>query len=84
MYGRYHKELNISDENASDPHYESKGRRMPTSSIFAQIKITDSKKAEAFVNALVVSANDPPRKPSVLVIPTVTYLDEIRKMRQRE
>lgn len=50
---------------------------MPTSSIFAQIKITDPKKAEAFVNALVESANDPPRKTSAPVIPTVTDLDEI-------
>ena len=53
---------------------------MPTSSIFAQIKITDPKKAEAFVNALVESANDPPRKPSASVVPTVTDLDEIRKI----
>ena len=53
---------------------------MPTSSIFALIKITDPKKAEAFVNALVKSANDPPRKPSAPVIPTVTDLDEIRKI----
>ena len=53
---------------------------MPTSSIFALIKITDPKKAEAFVNALVESTNDPPRKPSAPVIPTVTDLDEIRKI----
>ena len=53
---------------------------MPTSSIFAQIKITDPKKAEAFVNALVESANDPPRKPSAPVVPTVTDLNKIRKI----
>lgn len=53
---------------------------MATSSIFAQVKITDPKKAEAFVNALDASAKDPKRKPSAPVIPTVTDLDEIRKI----
>lgn len=53
---------------------------MATSSIFAQVKITDPKKAEAFVNALEASANDPKRKPTAPVIPTVTDLDEIRKI----
>lgn len=53
---------------------------MPTSSIFAQVKITDPQKAEAFVNALEASANDPKRKPTAPIIPTVTNLDEIRKI----
>lgn len=53
---------------------------MPISSIFAQVKITDPKKAEAFVNALEASANDPKRKPTAPIIPTVTNLDEIRKI----
>lgn len=53
---------------------------MPASSIFAQVKITDPKKAEAFVNALEASANDPKRKPTAPIIPTVTNLDEIRKI----
>jgi len=35
---------------------------MATSSIFANVKITDPKKAEAFVNALEASANEPKKK----------------------
>lgn len=53
---------------------------MATSSIFANVKITDPKKAEAFVNALEASANDSPRKPSAPIIPTVTDLAAIRKL----
>jgi len=53
---------------------------MPTSSIFARVKISDPQKAEAFVQALEASANDPKRKPTAPVIPTVTDLEEIRKI----
>lgn len=36
---------------------------MATSSIFANVKITAPKKAEAFVNALETSANEPKKSP---------------------
>lgn len=52
---------------------------MATSSIFANIRITDPKKAEAFVEALDESARDPERVPSASVIPLVTNIDDIRK-----
>lgn len=52
---------------------------MATSSIFANIRITDSKKAEAFAEALDESARDPERVPSASVIPLVTNIDDIRK-----
>lgn len=53
---------------------------MATSSIFANIKITDPKKAEAFVNALEASANVPQRGLSAPVIPTLTDKDAIRQL----
>ncbi|MBE6658642.1 MAG: hypothetical protein E7604_09385 [Ruminococcaceae bacterium] len=53
---------------------------MATSSIFAHVKITDPQKAEAFVNALEASENDPKVKPSAPVIPTLTDLDAIRRL----
>lgn len=53
---------------------------MATSSIFASIKINDPEEAEAFINALEASANDPKIGPSAPIIPTVTDLDEIRKL----
>ena len=53
---------------------------MATSSIFANVKITDPKKAEAFVNALEASANDPKVKPSAPIIPTLTDVNAIRKL----
>ena len=53
---------------------------MATSSIFANIKINDPEKAEAFVSALEASANDPKVKPSAPIIPTITDLDLIRKL----
>lgn len=52
---------------------------MATSSIFANVRITDSKKAEAFAEALDESARDPERVPSASVIPLVTNIDEIRE-----
>ena len=53
---------------------------MATSSIFINIKITDSEKAEAFVSALEASANDPKLEPSAPIIPTLTDLNAIRKL----
>ena len=52
---------------------------MATSSIFANIRITDPQKAEAFAEALDESARDPERVPSASVIPLVTNIDDIRK-----
>lgn len=53
---------------------------MATSSIFANIKITDPKKAEAFIEALDSSANEPKRKPSAPDIPVLSDLGEIRRL----
>lgn len=52
---------------------------MATSSIFTNIKITDPKKAEDFVEALDSSAHEPKRTPSKPVIPLITNIEEIRK-----
>lgn len=52
---------------------------MATSSIFANVKITDPKKVEAFVEALDASAHDPERRPTGPVIPLVNNIEEIRK-----
>ena len=41
------------------------GALMATLSIFANVKITDPKKAEVFIDALDASAKEPKRKPSV-------------------
>lgn len=53
---------------------------MATSSIFANVKITDPKKVEAFVEALEASANEPKHEPSAPIIPSLTDLDAIRKL----
>ena len=55
---------------------------MATSSIFAQFKITDPQKAEAFVAALEASERESKikREPSAPIIPTITDLDAIRKL----
>ena len=53
---------------------------MATSSIFANVKITDSKHAEAFANALEASANDSRKTPTAPIIPTLTDLNAIRAM----
>ncbi|MCM1136521.1 MAG: hypothetical protein NC400_13215 [Clostridium sp.] len=52
---------------------------MATSSIFANVRITDPRQAEAFAEALDASAKGPERVPSVPVIPLITNIDEIRK-----
>ena len=52
---------------------------MATSSILTNIKITDPKKAEDFVDALDISAHEPERRPSKPIIPLVTNIGEIRK-----
>jgi len=53
---------------------------MPVSSIFTNIRITDPKKAEALIDALDASANEPRRKPSAPEIPILKDKDEIRKL----
>lgn len=53
---------------------------MATSSIFTNVKITDPKKAKAFIEALEASENDPKFEPSAPIIPTIADLDEIRKI----
>lgn len=52
---------------------------MATSSILTNIKITDPKKAEDFVEALDISAHEPERISSKPIIPLVTNIGEIRK-----
>ncbi len=52
---------------------------MATSSILTNIKITDPKKVEDFVEALDISAHEPERIPSKPIIPFVTNIGEIRK-----
>lgn len=52
---------------------------MATSSILTNIKITDPKKVEDFVEALDISAHEPERKPFKPIIPLVTNIGEIRK-----
>ena len=52
---------------------------MATSSIFANVRITDPRQAEKFADALDASAMDPERMPSAPIIPLVTNIDEIRK-----
>lgn len=53
---------------------------MATSSIFANVKITDPKKAEAFISALEASANTRESKPSAPDIPVLSDIDEICKL----
>ena len=53
---------------------------MATSSIFAKVKISDPKKAEAFIDALEASENKPRRKPSMPVKPPLTDYDAIRRL----
>ena len=53
---------------------------MATSSIFANIKITNPKQAELFVNAMEATANDTERVPSMPVKPPLTDAEEIRKL----
>jgi hypothetical protein len=59
------------------------GAIMATSSIFANVKITDPKKAEIFINALDASANEPKRKPSAPEIPVLSDVDAIRKLMEK-
>lgn len=57
---------------------------MATSSIFAKVKISDPKKAEAFIDALEASENKPKRKQSISVKPPLTDYDAIRRLMTKE
>lgn len=53
---------------------------MATSSIFANVRITDPKKAEMFVEALDASSHDLKHDPKTPSIPQLKDLNAIRKM----
>ena len=53
---------------------------MATSSILTNVKITDPKKIESFIQALYASADDPKREPSAQVSRQMTNIDEIRSL----
>ena len=56
---------------------------MPTSSIFTNVKITDPKKAEAFINALDEAAKAPYKKKERGEPHILTDHEEIRKLMER-
>ena len=51
---------------------------------FAKVRISDPKKAEAFIDALEASENKPKRKSSILVKPPLTDYDAIRQLMAKE
>ena len=53
---------------------------MATSSILTNVKITDPRKAEMFVNALEASSRDPKRIPTSKVKPVLTDKEAIRAL----
>ena len=53
---------------------------MATSSIFADVKITDPRKAEAFINALDAAANTPKKDAKVPTNSLVTDAEKIKMM----
>ena len=53
---------------------------MATSSIFANVKITDPRKAEAFINALDAAANAPKKEAKVSTNSLVTDTEKIKMM----
>lgn len=56
---------------------------MPTSSIFTNVKITDPKKAEAFINALDEAANAPYEKKERGESHILIDHEEIRKLMEK-
>ena len=56
---------------------------MPTSSIFTNVKLTDPKKAEAFINALDEAANAPYVKKERGDSHILTDHEEIRKLMEK-
>lgn len=57
---------------------------MATSSIFVNVKITDPKQVERFMDALEESEKAQINKSSTLPIPILRDLDEIRKLARRK
>ena len=57
---------------------------MATSSIFTEFVIEDPQKAEAFINALEMSSQDPMRAPSATSIPILESVEEIRRFLERK
>ena len=53
---------------------------MATSSIFANVKITDPRKAEAFINALDAAVNAPKKEAKVSTNSLVTDTEKIKMM----
>ena len=53
---------------------------IPTSSIFAHVRITDPQKVDMFVDAMEASEQAQINKPSAQSIPVLKDLDEIRKL----
>lgn len=53
---------------------------MATSSILTNVKITDPRKAEMFINALEASSKDPKRVPTSKVKPPLTDKEAIRAL----
>ena len=57
---------------------------MATSSILTNVVIEDTKKAEAFVDALEKSSQDPVWKPSAPSIPILDSVEELRRFLDRK
>lgn len=57
---------------------------MATSSILTELVIEDPKKAEAFINALEMSSQDPVCSPSASSIPILDSVEEIRRFLERK
>ena len=57
---------------------------MATSSILTNVVIGDPKKAEAFVDALEKSSQDPVCSPSAPFIPILDSVEEIRRFLERK
>lgn len=57
---------------------------MATSSIFTEFVIEDPQKAEAFINALEMSSQDPIWNPSATSIPILESVEEIRRFLERK
>lgn len=57
---------------------------MAKSSIFTEFVIEDPQKAEAFINALEMSSQDPIWSPSATSIPILESVEEIRRFLERK
>lgn len=57
---------------------------MATSSILTELVIEDPKKAEAFINTLELSSQDPVCSPSAPFIPILDSVEEIRRFLERK